>query len=118
MICHLADALRMALGEKPVTPASNPLQRTLVKWIALYAPLPWPAGVPTSPEIDQQREGCTPPVDFASDVADVEALLQLVVARTKTLGQSPHPVFGPMSDAAWLRWGYLHTNHHLRQFGA
>jgi hypothetical protein len=30
----------------------------------------------------------------------------------------PHPVFGAMSDSAWRRWGYLHTDHHLRQFGA
>jgi len=27
-------------------------------------------------------------------------------------------MFGRLSDAAWLRWGYLHMDHHLRQFGA
>jgi hypothetical protein len=26
-------------------------------------------------------------------------------------------VFGRMSQAAWLRWAYLHMDHHLRQFG-
>ena len=30
----------------------------------------------------------------------------------------PHPIFGPLSHAAWLRWAWLHTDHHLRQFGA
>jgi hypothetical protein len=34
-----------------------------------------------------------------------------------TLVGQAHPIFGPMSDAAWLRWGYLHMDHHLRQFG-
>jgi hypothetical protein len=29
-----------------------------------------------------------------------------------------HPLFGRMSDADWLRWAYLHADHHLRQFGA
>jgi hypothetical protein len=29
-----------------------------------------------------------------------------------------HPLFGGMSDGAWLRWAYLHIDHHLRQFGA
>ena len=29
-----------------------------------------------------------------------------------------HPFFGAMSPNQWLRWGYLHTDHHLRQFGA
>ena len=118
MVCHLADDFRMALGRKPVSPTHGPLQRTIVKWFALYVPLPWPGGrIPTSPEIDQEREG-TRPVDFASDVAQVEALLELVRAPTAGLARPPHPTFGPMSDGAWLRWGYLHTSHHLRQFGA
>lgn len=118
MVCHLADAFRMALNGKTVRPAHGPLQRTIVKWFALYAPLPWPAGrIPTSPEIDQEGEG-TRPVDFASDVAQVEALLGLITAPTRSLGRQAHPTFGPMSDAAWLRWAYLHADHHLRQFGA
>jgi hypothetical protein len=117
MVCHLADAFRMAVGEKRVSPATGPLRRTIVKWVALYLPLPWPAGIPTSPEIDQEGAG-TRPFDFGADVAQVEALLELVTSPTGTLGRQPHPTFGAMSGAAWLRWGYLHTDHHLRQFGA
>jgi hypothetical protein len=117
MVCHVADAFRMALGQKRVGPATSPLQRTLVKWVALYAPLPWPAGIPTRPEIDQEIEG-TRPVDFTADMAQVEALLELITAETRSLHRQSHPTFGPMSDAAWLRWGYLHMSHHLRQFGA
>jgi len=29
----------------------------------------------------------------------------------------PHPIFGPMTAKDWMRWGYLHADHHLRQFG-
>ncbi|HEV2663419.1 MAG TPA: DUF1569 domain-containing protein [Blastocatellia bacterium] len=29
----------------------------------------------------------------------------------------PHPYFGAMSESQWMRWGYLHCDHHLRQFG-
>jgi hypothetical protein len=29
----------------------------------------------------------------------------------------PHPMFGAMTTLEWMRWGYLHTDHHLRQFG-
>jgi hypothetical protein len=29
----------------------------------------------------------------------------------------PHPIFGRITRAEWLRWGYLHADHHLRQFG-
>jgi hypothetical protein len=27
-----------------------------------------------------------------------------------------HPFFGSMQHADWMRWGYLHADHHLRQF--
>ena len=117
MVCHVADAFRMALGQKPVSPATGPLQRTIVKWIALYVPLPWPAGILTRPEIDQVLAG-TKPVDFTADVAQLEALLELITAQTRSFDWQLHPIFGRMSDAAWLRWGYLHLDHHLRQFGA
>jgi Protein of unknown function (DUF1569) len=116
MVCHLADWSRMILGQKRVSPATGLLQRTLLKWFALYAPVPWPAGIGTSAELDQERGG-TPPADFAADVAQVEALLDRVTANARSIDRLPHPVFGPMSDAAWLRLAYLHTDHHLRQFG-
>jgi uncharacterized protein DUF1569 len=117
MVCHLGDAFRMATGAKRVSVAATALQRTLVKWIVLYGPIPWPAGIATSPEIDQEAGG-TSPADFDADVAEVEALVEIVTAPVRTFVWQPHPVFGPMSDAAWLRWAYLHMNHHLRQFGA
>ena len=117
MVCHLSDAFRMALGQKPVSPASSVLQRTIVKWIALYLPLPWPPGIPTRPEIDQALGG-TRPDDFAADVARLQALLELVTAQTRSFDWQSHPTFGRLSDAVWLRWGYLHMDHHLRQFGA
>jgi len=117
MVCHLADNFRMALGQKAATAPSGPFQRTLVKWFALYVPLRWPPGIPTSPELDQLGETGMRPSDFASDLAQVEALMRLMIAPTRSL-TLPHPVFGPMSEPAWLRWAYLHTDHHLRQFGA
>lgn len=116
MICHLGDAFLMMMGGKAVSGATVPMPRVLVKCIALYLPLRWPAGILTRPEIDQQCGG-TKPVDFGADVARVEALLD-VVTMPETRFESEHPVFGRMSQDAWLRWGYLHMDHHLRQFGA
>jgi hypothetical protein len=117
MVCHLSDSFRMGMGQKPVSHASSLFHRTIVKWIALYLPLPWPAGIPTRPEIDQERGG-TRPDDFAADVAQLEALLELITAQTRSFDWQSHPTFGRLSDAVWLRWGYLHMDHHLRQFGA
>jgi hypothetical protein len=117
MVCHLSDALRMSTGHKPVSHATGPLQRTFVRWVALYLPVRWPPGLLTRPEIDQELAG-TRPIDFAADVAQLETLLELVTAQTRSFDWPVHPIFGRMSDAAWLRWGYLHMDHHLRQFGA
>jgi hypothetical protein len=117
MVCHLADAFRMAFGEVAVTPDSGFFRRTLVKWVALSAPVPWPAGIGTSPEIDQAAGRGTRPGDFAADVATVEAWIER--ARTTPRdGRPPHPIFGRLSESDWLRWGWLHVDHHLRQFGA
>jgi len=117
-VCHLSDAFRVVIGRMPVSPATGVLQRTIVKWIALYLPLRWPGGrILTRPEIDQEVGG-TKPGDFASDVAELEALVELFAARTRIFDWQPHSIFGRMSEADWLRWGYLHMDHHLRQFGA
>lgn len=116
MICHLCDAFRMALGEKHVNDASTLARRTLVKWMALYLPWQWPPGIVTVPEVDQEAGG-TRPVEFAKDLNDVEALLGLVASRAGKGNWPDHPIFGRMSERDWMRWGYLHTDHHLRQFG-
>jgi hypothetical protein len=118
MICHLTDSARMALGEKMVSHIAGPLQRTVVKWIALYAPLRWPPGLLTRPEIDQVLGG-TCPGDFAADLAELEAFVgRMAAGKGRVAWAERHPIFGRMSEAAWLRWGYLHMDHHLRQFGA
>ena len=117
MVCHLADAFRMAMGIRAVKMEGSLFTRTVIKGIALYFPLPWPPGLRTSSEIDQLKEG-TRPGDFAADLAEAEAQLELFVKAAALLERTPHPFFGRLSYAAWLRWGYLHVDHHLRQFGA
>jgi Protein of unknown function (DUF1569) len=116
MICHLSDAFRMGIGQKPVCRAGGVFHRTLLKWLVLYVPIAWPTGIVTVSEIDQTLGG-TKPVDFALDIAQLERLLEAVTRPSEFEWQS-HPIFGSMSESAWLRWGYLHVDHHLRQFGA
>ena len=117
MVCHLSDGFRMATGATPVRSAKGPLPPTVLKWIALYLPLRWRAGIPTSPEIDQECDG-TRPAGFAADVAGLEQLIEVITTRETAVECPRHPLFGRMSGADWLRWAYLHADHHLRQFGA
>jgi hypothetical protein len=118
MICHCADACRMARGETRVAPVGGLWARTVVKRIALYAPLKWPHGITTVQEFDQCAGHGTAPSAFAADRAQLAALLQSIVGGPERRPWPPHPIFGPMSEADWLRWAYLHMDHHLRQFGA
>ena len=117
MVCHLSDGYRIVTGERTTQLAASPLPRPMMKWIALYAPVRWPAGILTTPELDQDIAG-TRPVDFDADVAELARLLDHITGdrRGRFAGQL-HPIFGPMSESGWLRWAYLHADHHLRQFG-
>lgn len=115
-ICHLSDSFLMTMGTEPISSVSTLLNRTVVKWIALRAPMAWPAGVQTRPEVDQEIGG-TRPVEFASDKRALEALIDQFARRTGDSLQ-PHPIFGRLSTDEWQRWGYRHVDHHLRQFGA
>jgi len=116
MVCHLIDSHKVALGELTVSPDMTLFTRTVMKWIALKAPLPWPPGIGTRPEIDQVLGGGTKPADFTADVAEIARLTERLAAERDFTGRT-HPIFGAMSAADWLRWGYLHMDHHLRQFG-
>jgi hypothetical protein len=115
-VCHLIDSCHMMTGEKQVSLATGLPQRTILKWTALYLPLPWPAGILTRPEIDQTLGG-RKPFDFAVDVKELETLLKLIPTQSKSFEGLVHPIFGRLSESAWLRWAYLHIDHHLRQFG-
>lgn len=116
MVCHLNDAFGLPLGEKTASEDVTLVRRTLIKWVALYTPLPWPHGVPTRPEMDQLQGG-TQPVEFARDKAALAAAIGRFAQRPRTFASARHPIFGELTTWEWLRWGYLHADHHFRQFG-
>ncbi len=114
MICHLSDSFRRALGEKK---ASNLPPNGLLKWVALWLPIPWPHGFPARPELDQ-RIGGTKPVEFQRDMQELTRLMSRLTARSPAPALAPHPRFGEMTRKEQMRYAYLHMDHHLRQFGA
>jgi hypothetical protein len=117
MICHLSDGFRIYMGERPAAQAPVPFPRPILKWVALWAPLPWPHGFQTFPELDQEGGG-TRPAEFANDVAKLRRLIESFVGPPARYSTRPHPHFGQLNEREWLRLGYLHADHHLRQFGA
>ncbi len=117
MVCHLIDSYHVITGDKQVSTASNWLTRTLIKNLALWAPMEWPKGYATRPEIDQSLGNGTRATDFDEDRARLCQLIQQVVQRPASASWAPHPGFGPLTTREVMRWGYLHADHHLRQFG-
>lgn len=114
-VCHLSDAFRSMMSDSPITSIATPLSRTVIKWIALNAPMKWPPGVKTMPEVDQEIGG-TKPLEFARDRQDLETLMEQFATKQGADLQA-HPMFGRMETKEWRRWGWLHMDHHLRQFG-
>jgi hypothetical protein len=115
MVCHLRDAFLAALGERPVPVWPFSIWR-IIKYVAFYVPVRWPHGVSGPREIDQECGG-TPPAHFAADMRELVASIDRFTAQPRAFTFPPHPMFGRMTEKEWMRWGYLHTDHHLRQFG-
>ena len=115
-VCHLNDSYLLALGERHASPTGNIFHRTVLKTIALHLMTNWPPGAKTRPEMDQQAGG-TPPKAFEMDKAELAASIERFSTLMPGFQFSPHPTFGPLTYAEWMRWGYQHANHHLRQFG-
>ena len=115
MLCHLGDAAAMVLRTRPRKSPLPARRRPLTKALGLLSPFPWPRGRPTNPFQNPRVDG-TKPTDFARDRARAVAGLHGIADATGGL-EPVHGMFGNMTVRDWQRWAYLHTDHHLRQFG-
>ena len=116
MVCHLTDSFGIGRGERSAESVSSWWGRTGLKWIALRLPLPWPKSLPTRPEVDPLRDG-TKPKKLPEDLRQLESALEDFIDAVNQDRCGEHPMMGALSGSEWLRWGYLHADHHLRQFG-
>jgi len=112
MVCHLADSLKMAMGDLKVARKTLPIRYPPLKQLIIYL-APFPKSAPTAPEL-LARE----PREWANDIADVQALLARAATARSTDAWPEHPAFGRLSMRAWGVLIYRHMDHHLRQFGA
>jgi len=112
MVCHLADSLKMAMGDLKVAPKWLPIRFTPLKQLIIFA-APFPKGTPTAPELLVRQ-----PREWANDVSEVQDLLARAGSARTTDAWPDHPAFGKLSKRAWGVLIYRHMDHHLRQFGA
>jgi hypothetical protein len=112
MVAHLADALRMAVGEVPCAAKMSPLRYPPFKQLVVYV-LPFPKGVPTAPELLARA-----PAEWTTEVTELEGLVERIGTRGPAGPFADHPAFGKLSGRAWGALMYKHMDHHLRQFRA
>jgi hypothetical protein len=112
MVSHLGDASEAALGRRPFSPAIRPPSR-LMKVVALSLPMRWPRGIKSGAD---PAAKILPVAEFPADLDRAIRTLHQLAGSSGGLAER-HPIFGTMSAANWHRWAYLHTDHHLRQFG-
>ena len=112
MVSHVAESLRMAIGELPCAPKNGPLRRWPLKQLVIYW-LPWPKGVPTAPELLARR-----PMSWRGDLGELAGLIERVGSRGADGPFADHPAFGRLTGRAWGVLIHRHLDHHLRQFNA
>jgi hypothetical protein len=66
--------------------------------------------------VDPRRDGSRPAA-FELDRERAVAGLRALASATAEVLPASHGHFGAMHRRDWQRWGYRHTDHHLRQFG-
>jgi hypothetical protein len=121
MLSHAIQSLGMMSGELTMAPAGDSwlLRRWPLKHLLIHF-LPFPKGLPTSPEL-LARESVgtqTPAERWEGEIETIRAALRAVVARGAAGTPWPdHVAMGPMTGRQWGVFQYRHLDHHLRQFG-
>lgn len=116
-LCHVTDVFRMAFGEISAPDHSNAFTRQILKRVVLLG-VPSPKGkINTSPALDQSQGNGTRPTTLEQDKMMFHSKMAEFSSKDTAFSFHPHPIFGQLTQAEWGRLLFLHTNHHLTQFG-
>src|ERR1700737_3894217 len=91
-------------GEKALAAKPGTFGRGFMEWAALRLPLPWPHGVKTMPEMDQEIGGTTP-TEFEGDMRELRRLFERFTREPRDFAWRPHPIFLGMSEEEGVRGG-------------
>jgi|CXWL01.1.fsa_nt_gi hypothetical protein len=114
MARHLGDAAEAVLKRRPFASRARGKPSPLRKFLLLHVLRQMPRGIKAGAD---PAGAAVDPANFASDLSRAVTLLRDLAAAPPEALVEAHPVLGPMHRGNWMRWAYLHTDHHLRQFG-
>lgn len=126
MVCHVADQLRVAIGDLDAEPDALRLRfggrevqvpPGLLRYRSfrqlLVHRVPWPkSGFGGPPEMFTTSPGRWP-----DDIAALHALVNRMARKNPAAEWGIHPVFGRVSGREWRLLSRRHLDHHFRQFG-
>ena len=112
MLAHMVDAFRMGMGEIEVRQRKIPVIGTWPFNVLFIRFVGMPKNAPTAREIIER-----PPLAIESELAELEAAMDRFASQRDRKEWPRHPAFGKLSRSSWGMLGYVHTDHHLRQFG-
>ncbi len=92
MLCHLGDGHEAVLDWRDQLEGSPEVKpRPILKWIALYSPLPWSKRAKTAPSVDPRQDG-TRPSDFEADRERDREPARGRHSSRRRVGSGPRPV--------------------------
>lgn len=110
LLCHLADGMRVSLGDLHAEPRGSALRQTMMRWLIVNSSLrPPPGKAKTIPEMLTASPGA-----WETDLAMCVRLIERVAV---TESGTQHPIFGRLSAQGIGRLAWRHFDYHLRQFG-
>jgi hypothetical protein len=115
MLRHLREAFELALKDRPVKQHHRLLRGPQIRWLVLYSGVSWVRNYQTVPEVDVllKQEVVE---DFEAERGKLVRIINRFSHCREERLLDKHPFFGKFRREDWMRWGYLHTDHHLRQF--
>lgn len=120
MLAHVIQSVGMMTGDVKVADAPTPwvIRHAPLKHLLIYV-LPFPKGLPTSPEL-LARTPVSADVsssEWADELRTFERALARIPEVARTGRWPPHPAFGPLTAIQSAALQRRHLDHHFRQFG-
>jgi len=111
ILAHMADQIRMGLGDIPSRRPSGVLSFWPMNYLAIHV-VPWPHGAKGPQEAFTTRA-----TTWESDRQQLLDLIDRMRAKRDQSEWPEHSLFGKLSGHDWAALTYKHLTHHLKQLG-
>jgi hypothetical protein len=112
MLAHCQAGFRVYFGEEKFTQSLAGRIFGPIAKRKLFNNKRWPKNLPTAKQFVIADERV-----FEEEKRKLVSQVQRFTTSGILINAPKHPFFGRMNNEDWSRFGYLHLDHHLNQFG-